>query len=144
MAKVNISQAARLTGKSRTTIHRKLNSGELSIQGGLIDTSDLIRVFGALVSESEQSSTGTHRTKRVNTEQVTVQQQVQLEVLQAKFEGLARESALKDTIIESLREQVRLLEHKPTESKPVHQEQRQRDREKEGRLIKFGRFLFDS
>lgn len=54
MAQVNISQAAKLVGKSRTTIHRKINKGELSISNGLIDTSELIRVFGELKSESEQ------------------------------------------------------------------------------------------
>jgi len=53
MAKVNISQAAKLTGKNRTTIWRHIHSGKLSIErdrDGLpfVDTSELIRVYGEL------------------------------------------------------------------------------------------------
>ena len=53
MAKVNLSQAAKLTGKNRTTIWRHLHSGKLSIErdrDGLpfVDTSELIRVYGEL------------------------------------------------------------------------------------------------
>ena len=159
MAQVNISQASRLTGKSRTTIHRKLNSGALSIQNGLVDTSELIRVFGALVSQSEQNGTSTPRTKRVSTEQVTVQQQVQLEVLQAKFDSLQRELALKDEIIKEKDKRLALLEHRPMasenseNSKPVShsensekviREQIKNEREKEGRLMKLARFVLDS
>lgn len=159
MAKVNISQAARLTGKSRTTIHRKLNSGELSIQSSLIDTSELIRVFGALVSESEQNSTSTPRTKRVTTEQVTIHQQVQLEVLQAKLEAAHNLLALKDALLEEKDKRLALLEHRPIDSENTDnhkitarqshsenaiKEQFEKDREKEGRLMKFARFVLDS
>jgi len=53
MAKVNLSQAAKLTGKNRTTIWRHINSGKLSAErdrDGLpfVDTSELIRVYGEL------------------------------------------------------------------------------------------------
>lgn len=53
MAKVNLSQAAKLTGKNRTTIWRHIHSGKLSIdrdRDGLpfVDTSELIRVYGEL------------------------------------------------------------------------------------------------
>jgi hypothetical protein len=113
MAKVNISQASRLVGKSRTTIHRRINKGELSIQNGLIDTSELIRAFGELVTSSEQSSTPAPRSKVVTTEHVTVQQQVQLEVLQVKYESLKRELELEREVKEGLKEQIALLEHNP-------------------------------
>ncbi|WP_299011728.1 hypothetical protein [uncultured Shewanella sp.] len=51
MALVNLSEAARLTQKSRMTIHRYIKSGKLSVIKGhdqlpLVDTSELIRVFG--------------------------------------------------------------------------------------------------
>ena len=51
MAKVSISEAARLAGKSRTTLHRLIKTGELSTCAGvrnskMIDISELIRVFG--------------------------------------------------------------------------------------------------
>jgi len=53
MAKVNLSQAAKLTGKNRTTIWRHIHSGKLSIErdrDGLpfVDTSELMRVYGEL------------------------------------------------------------------------------------------------
>lgn len=54
MAKVNLSQAAKLTGKNRTTIWRHINGGKLSSErdrDGLpfVDTSELIRVYGELI-----------------------------------------------------------------------------------------------
>ena len=48
MAEVTKSEAARLAGVTRQTIHRKVKSGELSATGGKIDTSELIRVFGSI------------------------------------------------------------------------------------------------
>ncbi|WP_241373806.1 helix-turn-helix transcriptional regulator, partial [Klebsiella pneumoniae] len=51
MASVSISEAARLTGKSRTTLHRLIKAGDLSTCSGernakRVDTSELLRVFG--------------------------------------------------------------------------------------------------
>ncbi len=53
MSIVNISEAARITGKARTTIQRKIKSGHISAvrqyDGSRgIDTSELVRVFGEL------------------------------------------------------------------------------------------------
>ena len=53
MAKVSISEAARLTKKSRTTLHRLIKTGELSTCHGdrnskMVDISELLRVFGSL------------------------------------------------------------------------------------------------
>ncbi|EDU61058.1 MULTISPECIES: helix-turn-helix domain-containing protein [Providencia] len=53
MALVSISEAARLTGKSRRTIQRYVATGKLSMSqsdatGKSIDISELIRVFGAI------------------------------------------------------------------------------------------------
>ncbi|MEZ9594466.1 hypothetical protein AB4298_07470 [Shewanella sp. 10N.261.52.F9] len=57
MAKLNLSQAARITGKNRTTIWRHIKSGKLSCQkdrDGMptVDTSELIRVYGTLRLEA--------------------------------------------------------------------------------------------
>lgn len=54
MALVSKAKAARLAGCSRTTIHRYINEGKLSESDGKLDTSELLRVFGAI---SEQDST---------------------------------------------------------------------------------------
>ncbi len=53
MALVSISEAARLTKRSRTTIYRYRDEGKISIstdhQGNpVIDTSELLRVFGEI------------------------------------------------------------------------------------------------
>ena len=48
MAEVTKSEAARLAGVTRQTIHRKVKAGRLSASGGMIDTSELIRVFGSI------------------------------------------------------------------------------------------------
>lgn len=53
MAKVNLSKAAVLVGKNRTTIWRHIKQGKVSIErdrdgNPLVDTSELIRVYGEL------------------------------------------------------------------------------------------------
>lgn len=157
MAKVNISQAAKLVGKSRTTIHRKINKGELSIQNGLIDTSELIRCFGELVPESEQSGTSVPSSKVVTTEQVNVQTVHQVELLELKLEKALSELALKDELNETLKDQIRLLEHRPTDTEKAYQaptastfdlgkarQDIKKERQREGRITKLGRFLFDA
>ena len=54
MAKHSISEAARLSSKSRSTLHRHIKCGKLSKEIGLggdpvIDTSELRRVYGDLL-----------------------------------------------------------------------------------------------
>ncbi len=54
MAKVNISEAARMAGKSRSHLYEKyINTGVITVDSDregrkVIDTSELIRVFGSL------------------------------------------------------------------------------------------------
>lgn len=59
MAEVNISGAARLTGKSRATVQRHIKSGKLSIGkdaagNPVIDTSELCRVYGSIQAHDTQ------------------------------------------------------------------------------------------
>ncbi len=65
MAKVSISEAARLAGKSRTILHRLIKTGELSVSTGdrnakMIDVSELLRVFPDL-----SINAGEHRNEQV-------------------------------------------------------------------------------
>jgi uncharacterized protein (UPF0276 family) len=51
MAQINLTQAAKLTGKNRTTIWRHIKSGKLSASkdfddNPVVDTSELMRVYG--------------------------------------------------------------------------------------------------
>lgn len=53
MAKVNLSKAALLAGKNRTTIWRHIKQGKVSIErdrdgNPMVDTSELIRVYGEI------------------------------------------------------------------------------------------------
>lgn len=61
MAKVGAQRAAELTGRSKSTIQRAMNSGKLSFEldsndRRRIDVSELDRVFGLQKMESEKSS----------------------------------------------------------------------------------------
>ena len=63
MARVSISEAARLTGKRRTTLHRLIKTGELSTCSGernvkTIDTSELLRVFGPFNQPKSEHRSG--------------------------------------------------------------------------------------
>lgn len=64
MAKVGAQRAAELTGKSKSTIQRAMNSGKLSYEMDansrrIIDVSELERVFGLSSPSSSQSNTTT-------------------------------------------------------------------------------------
>ena len=61
MAKVGAQRAAELTGRSKSTVQRAMNSGKLSFELDAngrrrIDVSELDRVFGLQKMESEKSS----------------------------------------------------------------------------------------
>lgn len=117
MAKVSISEAARLTGKSRTTLHRLIKTGELSTCHGarnarMVDVSELLRVFGSLDKPSPeqeslqvggQSDTG----DPVHNEQTIMQLRQEVEHLKALISA-------KDSHIDSLRQAMLLIEHKHT------------------------------
>ncbi|MBE9110662.1 hypothetical protein IQ273_14670 [Nodosilinea sp. LEGE 07298] len=60
MSQFNISQAAKITGKARSTIQRDIKKGRISINDGgnnapVIDASELIRVYGTLHLDALQS-----------------------------------------------------------------------------------------
>jgi hypothetical protein len=52
---LNIKQAIDFTKRSKSTIYSKINSGELSKNSnGMLDTSELLRVFGSPKNKNEQ------------------------------------------------------------------------------------------
>ncbi|EDU8978071.1 helix-turn-helix domain-containing protein [Salmonella enterica subsp. enterica] len=121
MAKVSISEAARLTGRSRTTLHRLIKTGKLSTCYGernarMVDVSELLRVLGPLKQSPaeqvsgqfpEQSGTGVS----VQSEQVIAQ-------LQQEVEHLKTLLSAKDSHIDSLRQAMLLIEHRHTGDSP--------------------------
>jgi len=121
MTKISISEAARLTGKSRTTLHRLIKTGELSTCHGarnarMVDISELIRVFGPFehrpseqvaAQVSEHSDTGIS----AQSEQVIAQ-------LRQEVEHLKTLVSAKDSHIDSLKQAMLLIEHKHTGDSP--------------------------
>ncbi|MBH4410744.1 excisionase family DNA-binding protein [Pseudomonas aeruginosa] len=128
MARVSISEAARLVSVSRPTIYKLLKSGELSYTSVVthgksvktIDTAELIRVFGAIavvnVGESDTVKFDDMPTS-VNSDFLQSLQH-QLTLLQAENAGLKDAVNARDEHISSLRQAMQLLEHKQSASDP--------------------------
>ena len=122
MARVSISEAARLVSVSRPTIYKLLKSGELSYTSVVkygktvktIDTAELIRVFGTLGAGGERKSDTVKfddDSTEVNSDfLLSLQHQVAL--LQAENAGLKDAVNARDEHISSLRQAMQLLEHK--------------------------------
>ena len=126
MAKVSISEAARLVKVSRPTIYKMINSGKLSytsvVKHGkgikVIDTSELIRVFGSLDGviddvKSDAESTGINSVGLHDL-------QHRIALLEAENDGLKGAVKARDEHIDSLRQAMQLLEHKYEPSSPPH------------------------
>ena len=121
MAKISISEAARLTGKSRTTLHRLIKTGELSTCHGarnarLIDVSELIRVFGPLEHRpSEQAASQNFEHSGTG---VSVQNEQVIAQLRQEVEHLKTLVSAKDSHIDSLKQAMLLIEHRHTGDSP--------------------------
>ena len=130
MARVSISEAARLVKVSRPTIYKMINSGKLSytsvVKHGkgikVIDISELIRVFGPLDGvidavkydvKSDAESTGINSVGLHGL-------QHRIALLEAENDGLKGAVKARDEHIDSLRQAMQLLEHKHEPSSPPH------------------------
>jgi excisionase family DNA binding protein len=128
MARVSISEAARLVSVSRPTIYKLLKSGELSYTSVVkhgkpvkaIDTAELMRVFGAIevvsVGKSDDVKFDDISTS-VNSDLLQSLQH-QLTLLQTENAGLKDAVNARDEHISSLRQAMQLLEHKQSASDP--------------------------
>ena len=123
MAIVNISEAARLTGRNRRTIQRHIESGKLSkthTDNGLIgvDTSELIRVYGELRNKTKTKDNQvemSHETAPKSSQKSD--NGLELEILKKENELLKELILEKDKRNEDLRHALLLLEDK-TEKLP--------------------------
>jgi len=97
MALVSISEASKLTGKSRTTLHRHIRTGKLSkLQDDTgnykLDTSELIRVYGALsgtpVEQPDTVSIEQHDTLNDTLKRENEQLKKQIDLLQDHVSSL--------------------------------------------------------
>ncbi|MGB1012410.1 MAG: hypothetical protein ACPGVP_22030 [Thiolinea sp.] len=126
MAIVNITQAAKLAGLSRSYFQRKyIKTGVISSTAGKdgqkeIDTSDLLRVFGEFKDTPEHSDstvTSEHQYIPQSTPQYipSVQQQIRLAELEVENRMLREQM---DEIKDQHAKQIQLLQHIVDTHKP--------------------------
>jgi len=126
MAGVSISEAARLVKVSRPTIYKMIDSGKLSytsiVKQGKevksIDTSELIRVFGALLGVAD----GVNDVVKIYSDATPVNspalQDLQHKIALLEIENTSLKGAVtaRDEHIDSLRQAMHLIEHKKESS----------------------------
>ncbi|WP_263057128.1 helix-turn-helix domain-containing protein [Pantoea agglomerans] len=122
MAKVSISEAARLTGKSRTTLHRLIKAGDLSTCSGarnakMIDISELIRVFGDISKPVHEQPFEQVTEQRVTVTPAPSEQMVSS--LKQEVEHLRTLVSAQESHIDSLKQSLQLLEHKKDMQQPL-------------------------
>jgi len=121
MAIVSISKAAKLVGKSRTTVQKYIKDGKLSkcagehgIEG--IDTSELLRVFGSLSGHVNNMTTNAQIGQKlagVYTDENTIkiiELEAKLDKVNAIIDEKEKTIAAQQKHIESLDNAMRLLE----------------------------------
>jgi len=126
MALVSVTEAARLTGKNRATIHRYIKQGKLSQSTDAtgskkVETSELLRVFGTL-----STSPATALQYDAIQHDATVENELHVAALQQKIAMLEqllkskdKEIQRQDDHIDSLKKAMLLIESKLSE--PVTQ-----------------------
>jgi len=110
MAWHTIQEAQKLTGKSRRTLYRDMSTGRLSWapegeNARRLETSELIRVYGALLPMAQPEAEKAAHGDTPNGTQDTA-------LILAELKALREEVA-------ELRQAMRLLEHKPDPVPPV-------------------------
>lgn len=109
MAWHTIQEAQKLTGKSRRTLYRDMATGRLSWEpegenARRLETSELIRVYGALLPMAQPETEKTaHADTAIGTQDTAL--------------ILAELKALREEVAE-LRQAMRLIEHKPEPAQP--------------------------
>lgn len=111
MALIGLTEAAKLTGKDKATIHRAMKSGRLSFtvsENGerQIDPAELERVF--LIKTTDELQRNSSNPKRTYTQPTVKVAELlaQLEAERMKTLGLQERLADKDTVIDDLRQRL--------------------------------------
>jgi len=128
MALVSISEAARLTGKARSTLHKYIKQGKLSTTtdqntgNKSIETSELIRVFGKISNSSTTDSDGVINVSKLQQETPNTTQslQIKLQLLEQENAHLKAEKELLSKNLDDIRQAMLLIESKlPTTPEPI-------------------------
>jgi len=120
MALVSISEAARLTGKARSTLHKYIKQGKLSTTTDQItsnkslDTSELIRVFGKISTlKTTDSDSVTSESKLQHaTHNETQSLQIKLQLLEQENTHLKAQKELLSKNLDDIRQAMLLIESK--------------------------------
>lgn len=125
MALITISEAARLTGKNRTTIYKYINSGKLSVVASVdgvkkLDTSEILRVFpDCKIVEKQQNGDNVTQQQSIYEIDTLKQEISHLKELMKSQQDLLVE---KDKRNEDLKQALLLIESKlPTAPGPITQ-----------------------
>ncbi len=105
MAKVGAQRAAELTGKSKSTIQRAMNSGKLSYEVDvnkrrIIDVSELERVFG--LKSSDQTTTAS---TSVQQELEKATQMIEMERMKMRIKMLEEQLEIANSTIDDMKSQ---------------------------------------
>lgn len=128
MALVSISEAARLTGKARSTLHKYIKQGRLSTTTDqntgkkTIETSELIRVFGKISNLPTTISDSITSVSKLQpeTQNDTQSLQAKLQLLGQENTHLKAEKELLSKNLDDIRQAMLLIESKlPTTPEPV-------------------------
>lgn len=122
MSRINISQASKKFNVSRNTLYKYIKSGKLTKDGeGLVDTVDLMRLFGSHVTSQQQSTqsdtTDEHEIAQYQHREQLLQKQVeQLQLQVASLEKQLQYVQANETWLKQQLDQ-KLIEHKNNEKK---------------------------
>ena len=120
MALVSISEAARLTGKARSTLHKYIKQGKLSTTtdqntgNKSIETSELIRVFGKISNSPTTDCDGVTNVSKLQQETPNTTQslQIKLQLLEQENAHLKAEKELLSKNLDDIRQAMLLIESK--------------------------------
>jgi len=119
MALVSVTEAARLTGKNRATIHRYIKQGKLSQSTDAtgskkIETSEIFRVFGAISASPATVSQcdDMQHAATTETELSVAAMQQKIALLEQLLESRDKEIRRQDDHIDSLKQAMLLIESK--------------------------------
>lgn len=138
MAKVSVSEAARLAGISRTNFYKNyVKSGKITVDQDhagkpQVDTAEILRVFGELKKTQDDSNPVREKTQRITPEKHSENSAFEVELRAVREMLKVREAQLEEAQererwmqrqIEELTSTVRLIEDK---SKPEEEKKKRR------------------
>lgn len=122
MSRINISQASKKFNVSRNTLYKYIKSGKLTKdENGLVDTIDLVRLFGSHVNTQSQLTVDDSKpeheiTQYQHREQLLLKQVEQLQLQVASLEKQLQYVQANEAWLKQQLDQ-KLIEHKSIERK---------------------------